>query len=170
MNKKYLIISALTVGVLGVTGYGLTHSVYAESANRYSPIVQKLIEKFNLNTSEVDKVIETERSERQADRQKNLEERLNQAVTNKEITEEQKAKILAKHEELKNSKENWENLTREERQAKMQEHRTNLEQWAKDNGIDIKYLMGMGECGKGMKGGEGRGFGNGMGNHQNSQN
>ena len=43
------------------------------------------------------------------------------------ITADQKAKIEAKQKEL---------------QAERETHRTELEQWAKDNNIDAKYLMG----------------------------
>jgi hypothetical protein len=72
--------------------------------------------------------------------------------------------ILAKYEEMQKEREEnqkeHQNLSLEERKAKMEERRAELEKWASDNGIDVKYLFGLG-------GGERHGMGMGKGIRNN---
>ena len=76
------------------------------------------------------------------------EERLSQLVTDGKITEDLKALILNKYKEIQaereSNKDSFRNLTPEERKAQMEEKKTELEAWANENGIDIKYLMHFG--------------------------
>jgi pyruvate/2-oxoglutarate dehydrogenase complex dihydrolipoamide dehydrogenase (E3) component len=75
-----------------------------------------------------------------------------QAIVNKgKITEQQKQLILTKHKELTSQMEtNIQSLkdkTPAERKAALQKQKTDIETWAKQNNIDVKYLFG----GFGMK-------------------
>jgi hypothetical protein len=72
-----------------------------------------------------------------------VDDRLTQAVKDGKITEAQKAKILAKREELQAKREAWKDKTPEERQQARQELHDQLKQWADDNGIPLSYLMTM---------------------------
>jgi len=132
--KKALIVSVLAAGILVA---GVTAVKADEDTSGYPPIVQRLVEKFGLNEADVKAVFDEERSARQAEMQARHEERLNQAVSDGKITEEQKQAILAKQGE------------REEMKA-----------WAESEGIDwevLQELMG----GPGFKGGPRGGFGPG---------
>ena len=75
------------------------------------------------------------------------------------ITEEQKQLILQKREEMHDAREakreSNASLTPEERKSQMEAKKTELEKWAKENGIDMQYLM---------LGGRGHGGFKGMGN------
>ena len=149
MNKK-IIIPAVSIALLGsVVTYGLT-SVKAETntPTEFPPLVQKLISKFNLNKDEVSKIMEQDRSERQAEMQKRFEEKLTELVKTEKLTENQKTALISKHNEMKANKQNIREMTREERQNKMQEEKSKYEEWSKSQGIDLSLLRP-----------EGKGFG-----------
>jgi len=162
MKAKAMIISAIALVVLSLGVFGLD-KVKADEDGIYPPIVQKLVERFNLNTEEVKQVFDEERSERQQQMQVRFEERLNQTVSEGKITEEQKQLILAKHEELQAEREaeqeSFKNMTQEERREGMEAKQNELKSWAEQNGIGLEYLFGgFGMHGKGpggMRGGLG---------------
>lgn len=144
--KTKILLPAIALVVTSVAAFG-TMSTFAQSSvqDPHASIIQKLVHKFNLNEDEVKAVFEEERVAMQTKMQAQFEEKLNQAVTDGKLTEEQKKLILAKHEELKQQRETMmkemKNLTDEERRAKMEEHRASLEAWAEENDIDMEYLM-----------------------------
>ena len=113
------------------------------TTSQFPPLIQKVIEKFNLNPSEVQKVINEERQEREKQRLSLLEEKLNQAVKDKVISEEQKKVLL----------ERWQNKWQQRRQIREEERK-----WFEENKIDWQklgpYLGGKGFGRKGF----GRGF------------
>lgn len=152
MKVKAMIISAIALVVLSLGVFGLD-KVKADEDGAYPPIVQKLVERFNLNAEEVRQVFDEERSERQEGMQARFEERLNQAMSEGKITEEQKQLILAKHEELQAEREaeqeSFKNMTQEERHEAMETRQNELKSWAEQNGIELEYLLG----GFGMHGG-----------------
>jgi hypothetical protein len=151
INKKIilpLIAAAIMTGIVAGTGY-----VYAEDENPQNTLVQKIAQRFGLNEAEVEAVFDEDRSERQAEMQARFADRLIQAVSDGEITEAQKQLILDKHEEMQTERETereqFRNMTAEERRSQMQVHRQELETWAETNGIDMENLFGFG----GPKGG-----------------
>ena len=140
-KTKLLVISAITLGVLtlgGALGFGI---VNAEGTDNYPSIVKKIAEKFNLNTNEVNKVFKENRQERQAECQSKLEEKLNKAVEEGKITEEQKKAILDKHNEMKEKREELKNLSPEERKEAMKGLREEMKKWAEENNIDLKQFF-----------------------------
>ena len=149
--KKYILITLIAVGAL-VLG---TSVVKADEVNNYPPIVQKLVERFGLNETEVREVFDEVRGERRAEMQAKHEERLNQAVSDGIITEEQKTVIMTKHEQMKVNRGNFKDLTQEERQTQREIRREEMKIWVEGQGIDLKELhQSMGGPGKGF----GRGF------------
>ena len=83
--------------------------------------------------------------------QTKLKQRLDKAVSDGKLTGAQEQLILDKVKELEAKRQqdlqNWKNLTPEQRKSAMQEQKTDLENWAKQNNIDLKYLrpeLGMG--------------------------
>ena len=141
MNKKIILVSLAVL--LAGSVYAFAGTVKAEdAAGTFPPLIQKLVDKFNLDTAQVQVVLDEFRGERQKDFQARLEERLNDLVESGDLTEPQKKLILEKHQQLQQSGEH----SREEMQT-----------WAEENGIDLKYLGG-GRMG-GMHGGMGMGPG-----------
>lgn len=143
--KKELIILFLGLALLGFVAYG-TVKAYAENeSGGYPPIIQKLVERFGLNEEEVKAVFDEAREERRVEMQARFEQRLNEAVENGDLTEEQKQLLLAKHEELKAereaNRESFQNMTREERREAMEAKRAELEAWAEENGLDLSQLF-----------------------------
>lgn len=133
--------------------------IKADEQGNSSSLIQKLVEKFNLNKEEVQAVFNEEREERQAENQTRFENRLTQAVTDGKLTEEQKQKILAKHAELQAQMEaerqSAEGLTPEQRREAAKERHEALKTWAEENGIEVDWLEGRHQ-GKGPRGDPGR--------------
>lgn len=154
-NRRYFIPSLVLLTALGTGVYGMS-GADAQGSGAQSSIAEKIAEKFNLSKDDVQKVFEEERIARQKAMQENFEKRLSEAVAKGELTEAQKNLIIAKKAEMekemeaaKKQRKDFENLTDAERKAKMEEresemkkHREEMEVWAKENGIDLKYLMG----------------------------
>ena len=142
IQKPLLVLGAVTgITVAGLTGLGVASA--ASSSSGQDSIIDKLASKFNLNRDEVAAVFQEAKTEHQAERQQKLDDRLTQAVKDGKITEEQKAKILAKLDELQKTRDAWKSKTPQERMAAKQELRGQLQQWAKDNGIPLEFLMPM---------------------------
>lgn len=155
MNKKIL-IPALIISLAGFSVYGVNQASATDTTG-FTSIVQRLSQKFNLNQDEIRTVFEEERAERQTQMVSQFEDRLSQDVSNGKITEAQKQAIIAKHNEIREQytkPDNWQELSRDQRQSLMQEKRTQLENWAKENGIDTSYFFG--GFGNGLKRGFGR--------------
>lgn len=97
----------------------------ADTEGTYPPVIQKLVDQFGVNSTDVDTAMQEVRDEHQAQMQAQYEEYLTSAVDSGDITEDQKQLILDKHDEL---------------QAEREQQRLELEQWSEDNNIDLQYL------------------------------
>lgn len=182
MNKNRLVIlSAVVLTVIGGTIAFRSTTVFAETADQYPPLIQKLVDKFNLDKTEVNKILEEERTERENQRQEmetkrqsEIEAKLAQAVTDGKITEDQKASIIAKLAEMRASKPRREKsdfsaLTDDERKTKMEEMKKEMEQrkadfesWEESLGVKLSDILGdMHTFGGGSRGpiGHGKFFG-----------
>jgi hypothetical protein len=129
--------TAIGLGTLGV------RAVKADETSSYPPFVQKLVEKFNLNEDEVKTFFEEERQEHQQameqnreEKQQNQEERLNQAVEDGVITEEQKEALQNKQEEM-----------RQEQEQERKQHQEEMQAWFEEQGIDPETLAPYGGFG-----------------------
>lgn len=159
--KQKLMVGALVGAALVTSVYGVT-TVKAETATTdFPPMIQKMVEKFNLNKSEVQNLMSEERVERQAKREADLEASLAKAVAEGKITEAQKAKILAKHEEIQAKRDSIRLLDRDEKRTEMQALRTEMQNLLKAEGIDDS-VMPAPQGPRGGMGGRGQGFGGGM--------
>lgn len=146
LKKTHLLALATAAIVAGGILSTTKVSAQTDSADNYmSSLVQKIADRFGLNKDDVQAVFDEERKAHMQEMEATYEERLSQWVTDGKITEEQKNLILEKHKELLgNQEEMWhgmKDLTPEERRAKRDEKRAELENWAKENNIDLKYLM-----------------------------
>jgi hypothetical protein len=160
MNIKQKIGLGILAGATVVTGlYGVGTIKAADAATTdFPPVIQKLVEKFNLNKDEVSAVLTQDRTERQAEREADFSTKLSEAVTAGKITETQKTAILAKHEEVQAKREALKTGTREDRKTQMQALRTEMQDFLKTQGIDESVMPAP----QGPRGGMGEGFGGGM--------
>jgi len=173
-KARIKVIIGVAVAALLITLVG-GYSVFAASkqtAQSYPPVIEKLVQAFGLERGKVDKVLGDFKQEREAQHKATLEQKLSQDVKDGKITAKQKDAILKKMDELqnemKNKMETFKALTPEERRQAMEKQRTDLETWAKENGIDLKQFMfgfggrhGRGFCGPGFGGPGFGGFGHG---------
>jgi len=130
--KAKLLIPALGLSALigvGVLGVNAAQAVNAESL---PPILQGFIEQFNLNEEEVKTYFEEQRQEKLELRQQNKEERLNKAIEDGVITEEQKQTLLDRFDEMK---------------AHREEHKEEMKDLFEEQGIDVEALRKYGGFG-----------------------
>jgi hypothetical protein len=144
-SKTAVIASVATViGLASLSGAALAGAADTKTQDPMNSIVSAIAKKFNLNQADVQQVFDEQRTAIETKRAAEEKSRLDQAVTDGKITAEQRDKIIAKRAELKAGMENFksslEGKTDEERKATMEKQRTDLEQWAKDNGISEEYL------------------------------
>ena len=115
-------VSALTVLLIG----GASMSAFAQGNNSDGSLVDKVASKFNLNKQDVQAVFDEERQAHQQEQKDNKSADLQSKVDDGTITADQKAAIEKKLEEMHASRE---------------QSKTALEDWAKQNNIDVKYVM-----------------------------
>lgn len=159
IKKSLMVAGAVaTIGVAGIAGLGVASAATNPSGSSDS-LIDKLATKFNLNKSDVEAVFEEEKTEREAEHQQMIEERLTELVADGKLTEDQKSKILAKQAELKaqleEEHEALKDKTKEERRAVIEQKREELKAWAEENNIPTEYLRFIGGFhGPGMGHGE----------------
>ena len=144
MNKKIVV----TVLTLALASSALVASrTSAQGILGGDSFISTLAQKFGKSEEEVRTVFDEVRDQRRAEMQTRQAEKLDQAVTDGNLTEDQKQMILDKKAELQAERQD----DGENRQAHQQELKT----WAEENGIDTQYLFGFGPGNKAT----GRGFG-----------
>ncbi len=149
--KKVLIYSFVAVVAVGILIAGAV-SVQAQDNGNYPPIIQKLVERFNLNENEVREVIDENRQERYQRTQVNFEEKLDRLIANNQFNGEQKEAVMAKMNEMQEKYEEFKNLPPEERCAEMREMKEGMKEWSEENEIKFGTLNGFNK-------GFGKGFG-----------
>lgn len=135
-------LAVFTAGALVITGiYGVSQ-IRAAATPLNMPIIQKLSDTFNLDTADVQKVFDAQKSDRQAEMQKIQAERLDGAVKDGVITEAQKNTLIDKWQEMESLR---------------QKQQDDLEKWFSEQGIDPAKLAPYGGFGHhgagGMHGG-----------------
>lgn len=142
MNKKTILTIAGLTLALGSAFTGIS-KVYADEDKQNIPtMMQRMTERFGLNREEVEIFMREERETRQMERGKGMEERLNQAVNEGSLTEDQRVTILAKMDEICDGAGS---------------HRGELRDWAEENGINLRELN-FGRFGEGKESRMGEGF------------
>jgi 3-hydroxyacyl-CoA dehydrogenase len=147
MNAKKTVLvaaAAATVGLTGIGGLGVASAATSSSTNPEASLIDKLVSKFDLNRSEVEQVLEEQRTEKEAEIKQNIEDRLDEAVSDGKLTEAQKEAILDKLAELREERgtdrEKLKDMTHEERHEHMQQKHAELKAWAEENDIPEEYL------------------------------
>lgn len=156
---------AATAFVLGLAAVGGSF-VYADTSsttaknNPMNSLVSAIATKFNLNSSDVQTVVndvmKTERSTRETQEKVDQATKLAKAVTDGKLTQTQVDLISVKLSEMETEREaNREldkDLTKEERKIKMETERETIKEWATSNNIPVNFLQ-LGEDGR-QNGGE----------------
>ena len=148
MKTKTIALSLGLAVVAGGMAYTISQAQAYGNEDRHQNMVQVLSEKLGKSEAEVEDAFSGIREEHREEAKLGFEGRLDEAVSNGEITEDQKRLILEKKEQMRAEF----TAMGEQKEA----HKAEFEQWAEENGIDINLFMGFGQ-------GKRDGSGNGMG-------
>lgn len=134
---------ALAIITTAVATSGL---VSAQDTTGPNSLVAAIAAKFNLNQADVQSVFDEEKSKHENEMKTQLETKLTQAVTEGKITEAQKQAIIAHMQEMQNNRPNkgeFQNLTKEQIKAKMDERKAQEDAWLSQNGLTRETLQGI---------------------------
>ncbi len=139
-KKKFVFPSIIAIAIIAITLMSANY-VSAQEGVVNRPIVQRLAEKFNLDTNEVQKVFDEERETRQAERYALFVEKLDDLVAEGKLTQEQKDYLVAHHEKMQGVHEEMITLEPSERREKAQSLHSELEVWAESQNLDLSEIM-----------------------------
>ncbi len=149
MNKtKLKLVAAATIatGVLAA-GLGIVHAASATNGHPsfMSGIVAAIAQKFNLNQSDVQQVVDQQlaqqKTQAEAARQRSLADRLAQAVTDGKLTQAQVTLIQNEKASVKAQMAALQGKTGTDLRTAISQIMTSVKQWATDNNIPQQYLM-----------------------------
>ena len=147
MLSKKIIIPSLAVVIVGVSAFGVVRASAQEGPQTpFGGLAQAIAQKFNLSQSDVQLVVtdwHTKQHTQMEEKMKeNLSARLDALVKEGKLTAAQKQAILNKFAEQKNDFKlsDLKDKTSDERRAAMEQKKTDLENWAKSQGIDLTLL------------------------------
>jgi hypothetical protein len=155
--RKSLVVAAAvaTIGGVGVVSATAAQAA-AHSSGSSDSLAQQIADRFGLNKDEVQQIVDENRTAHKAEREAKAAERLQQLVDDGTITAEQQVLIEAKMKELKEArdakKEAFRELSHDERKARMDGQKAELEKWAEENGLDLSKLKGVLSGGHGPHG------------------
>lgn len=140
INRGMLVAGLVTTVAVGsLLGIG---TASAQSTTGQTSVVDKMVEKFNLNRDDVQTVFEEVHDERHAEMEAKRAERLASLVEDGTLTQEQADALQAKHDEMEALRESWrdEGLTSDEIRQNMQDVRDGFKTWAEEQGIDLDNI------------------------------
>lgn len=138
LNQKLVAGSAAAIiATLGLGGAAMAAN-NTDNSNPRDTLVQKIADKFHLNKTDVQAVFDQNRQDMEAKHKEMLKAKLDQAVKDGKLTQDQETKLLA---ELKTLHDEKQADNQADRHANRKEMHDKLEQWAKDNGIDLSQVM-----------------------------
>lgn len=153
--KSKIVIPVLALVVtssLLITTPTTVHAQTTNNNNSFSELVQMIAQKFNLDQAQVQGVFDQYKTQHQIKKIDNWNSKLDQDIKDGKITQAQKQLIISKRQELQNNRPDFKNLTSDQKKAAVKQQKTDLENWAKQNNIDIKYLIGRNmRSGRGMR-------------------
>lgn len=142
-NKKIVLpvlVGLLLIGIIFGTGYVSAQ----DTTDGQTTFVQKLAEKLGISQDKVQTALDEIHTERHALMLQNMESKLNQAVSDGKINDTQKQAILNKMKEMEGNRpekiEDFKNMTDAERRQAMEQKKTEMENWAKENGLTLETL------------------------------
>jgi len=145
MQKAF--IAAVATATIGASSIGAATAFAATPGThpQVDNLVKAIATKFNLQTNEVQRVFDEQRAlgqaTRQAERIQHIKESLAKAVTDGKLTQAQADLVTAKRAELEANKPDPSKNTPEEMKKIMQTHRDELQSWAKENDIPLRFIL-----------------------------
>jgi len=142
MKKTLAIAGAITaVGVSTLAGVGAVSAHAAQNDSGDSGLAAKIAQKFNLNKDEVKKVIQEDHAAHRAEMEAKMQERLDQAVKDGKLTQDQADTLKAKQKELQSTMESLKGKTPEEHRDAMKAKMEEFQKWADQNNIPQEFRM-----------------------------
>lgn len=130
MKARYIVVPVVALALVGLGWTGLNYAKADDNNSGGSTLVDKIVEKFNLDKDEVESVVSELHTQRQQERQTAQDSKLDEAVSDGAITEDQKQELTEKR-----------NSFREQQEQARQAHRDEMHKWMSDNGIDSTKLQ-----------------------------
>lgn len=148
--SKMLVAAAVTAA--SVAGLAGINAVSAQSNS--GSFADRISERFNLNSEEVQTFLDEQKDERRADKQEARQAHLEGLVDEGVITEAQLEALQERVEEMREAKQELKDsdLTREEMREAIDDAKEEFEEWAEEQGIDLDEIRperGEGRHGKG---------------------
>lgn len=144
--KKQLIVAgvATTLGIAGLSGAAIAHAETKTSSDPMSSLASAIASKFNLKQSDVQAVLDEQRTKMDEDYETKAKMKVTELVKAGSLTKEQGDAINAKRAELKKQHESENNQdkssqTKDQRKSDMESRKNELDTWLKEKGIDTKY-------------------------------
>ncbi len=165
MNKvrSLAIATATTLSLAGI-GVGMLQAAQPQTKNSgLNGLVQAIAQKFNLSTTDVQKVFDDQRAQMDVQRQTQQAEQvktmLANAVSKGTLTQAQADLVTAKQAEVKTFLTSLEGKSKTERESAIKTQMQSLKTWTQTNNIPPQFLM-MLNHGRGLGGpGKGGAFG-----------
>jgi hypothetical protein len=147
MLSQKVLIPVFAVIVGGGSLLGLSTLVHAQSGKTpFSGLAQAVAQKFNLNQSDVQSVINSymqqQKQKMRQNMQLRLQNRLNQEVQQGELTSSQEASIVSELSTLKSQSNpgSFKSMTPQQRQQAFQTQQNDLKSWAQSQGINLSLI------------------------------
>jgi hypothetical protein len=134
--SKSTVVALAAIGVIGTTS--ATALASTTNSGTQNSLAEDIAAKFHLNQSDVQQVIDQHKETKLQNRESHYEDRLTQAVNGGKLTEAQKQAVLTEHNKLMSELKSSSNI---DKHLTMQNIRKEAQDWAKQNNIDIKWLM-----------------------------
>ena len=155
MNKKYLLYAIVPVAIatMGAVAVGsVSANTTTNATHPMNNLVNAIATKFNLAPSDVQQVFDNQKTEMHNQMQQKYTDKINQAVTNGKLTQDQANKIIAKKAELEAQqatfKASMQGKTKAEIKVIIKTQTDALKKWATDNNIPLQYIMMFGGFGE----------------------
>jgi len=154
MISKKILIPVFAVVVGGGSLLGVSSLVHAQSGSTpFSGLAQSIAQKFNVNQTDVQSVIDSYMQQQKQtmtqNMQKRLQNRLDQEVQQGSITSAQETAILNELSSLQSQfgPSALKSMTQQQRQQAFQTEQSDLKSWAQSQGISLSLIpfgFGMG--------------------------
>jgi polyhydroxyalkanoate synthesis regulator phasin len=143
LQKKYIL--PVAAFAIAASVFTLSSVAKADTINSQDSLVQKLVTKFNLNETEVKQVVDEHRDQMHKERAVGHETNLQKLVDEGKLTQAQKDTLVTKMQD----KAKFGTMSAEERQKAHETHRTEMDKWFAEQGIDKNLLKLMSHGGQG---------------------
>lgn len=169
--KKPIVAAGVlgVVGIVGLASVGVANAIASpqDHFGHMSGLVDKIATQFNLDKAKVQEVFDEQKTIHHENHKNMMMQKLQQLVNKGAITASQKTAIETKLNELQQQhnalRDSLKGLTPEQRKEKMDQKHQELQDWAKQQGIDLSIIKGVFPALGTYKGHHGNGHG--LGDH-----